>query len=65
MSPPKTSSQELSREMNIHEARIKLVENNFHQVSMRSIAKELNCSHGAIYYHFKNKVELFYVVLVE
>ncbi|MBK3495195.1 TetR/AcrR family transcriptional regulator [Viridibacillus sp. YIM B01967] len=65
MSPRKQSSQELTREMIIHEARTKFVEEGFHQVSMRSIAKELDCSHGAIYYHFKNKAELFYVVLQE
>jgi len=30
---------------------------------LRSIAKELGCSHGAIYYHFKNKAEIFYAIL--
>ncbi|MBR8644062.1 TetR/AcrR family transcriptional regulator [[Brevibacterium] frigoritolerans] len=24
------------------------------------MAKSLDCSHGAIYYHFKNKAEIFY-----
>lgn len=65
MSPRKPSSQELTREMIIGEARKHFVEKDFHQVSMRSIAKELGCSHGAIYYHFKNKAELFYVIIDE
>jgi AcrR family transcriptional regulator len=63
MSPRKPSSQELTREMIINEAHTQFVEKDFHQVSMRSIAKQLGCSHGAIYYHFKNKAELFYVIL--
>lgn len=65
MSPRKPSSQELTREMIISEARTQFVEKDFHQVSMRSIAKELGCSHGAIYYHFKNKAELFYSIVEE
>ncbi|WP_261178486.1 TetR/AcrR family transcriptional regulator [Anaerobacillus sp. CMMVII] len=32
---------------------------------MRMIAKQLGCSHGALYYHFKNKAELFYGVVEE
>lgn len=63
MSPRKPSSQELTREMIINEARTQFLEKDFHQVSMRSIAKGLGCSHGAIYYHFKNKAELFYVIV--
>jgi len=39
------------------------VEKGFQQVSMRQIARELNYSHGAIYYHFKNKAELFYALV--
>lgn len=63
MSPRKPSSQELTREIIINEARTQFVEKDFTEVSMRSIAKQLGCSHGAIYYHFKNKAELFYVIL--
>lgn len=65
MSPRKPTSQELTREMIIGEARTQFIEKDFHQVSMRSIAKELGCSHGAIYYHFKNKAELFYAIIEE
>jgi len=44
-------------------ARAEFVEKGFQQVSMRGIAKLLGCSHGAIYYHFKNKAELFYGIV--
>lgn len=65
MSPRKPSSQELTREMIINEAGMQFMEKDFRQGSMRSIAKELGCSHGAIYYYFKNKAELFYVIIAE
>ena len=32
---------------------------------MRQVAKELGYSHGAIYYHFKNKAELFFALVEE
>ncbi|WP_066305107.1 TetR/AcrR family transcriptional regulator [Bacillus sp. FJAT-29814] len=63
MSPRKTASQELTRELILQKARHQFVEKGFQQVSMRNIAKELGCSHGAIYYHFRNKAELFYAVV--
>jgi len=46
-------------------ARDQLVEKGYANVSMRQIANEINCSHGAIYYHFKNKAELFYALVEE
>ncbi|MBU9710219.1 TetR/AcrR family transcriptional regulator [Evansella tamaricis] len=63
MSPRKSASQELTKEMIIKEARFQFLEKDFHQVSMRSIAKNLDCSHGALYYHFNNKAELFYAII--
>src|SRR5216117_1524917 len=63
MSPRKTTSKELTREIILQKARTQFVEKGFQQVSMRSIAKLLGCSHGAIYYHFKNKAELFYSIV--
>lgn len=63
MSPRKTTSQELTKEIILQKARTQFVEKGFQQVSMRSIAKQLGCSHGAIYYHFKNKAELFYAIV--
>lgn len=65
MSPRKPSTPELTKEMIIHEAHKQFIAKDFHHVSMRSIAKELGCSHGAIYYHFKNKAEIFYAILGE
>lgn len=65
MTPRKIASQELTREIILQKARTQFVEKGFQQVSMRSIAKVLDCSHGAIYYHFKNKAELFYAIVEE
>lgn len=65
MSPRKPASEELTREMIIQEARTQFIQQDFQKVSMRSIAKKLGCSHGAIYYHFKNKAALFYGVVEE
>src|SRR5690625_5161491 len=63
MSPRKTTSQEITREMIVQKARIQFIEKDIQQVSMRSIAKQLNSSHGAIYNYFKNKAELFYAIV--
>ncbi|WP_071394756.1 TetR/AcrR family transcriptional regulator [Bacillus tuaregi] len=65
MSPRKPTSQELTKELILEKARLQFVEKGFQRVSMRSIAQLLGCSHGAIYYHFKNKAELFYAVVEE
>ncbi|RXJ04285.1 TetR/AcrR family transcriptional regulator [Anaerobacillus alkaliphilus] len=65
MSPRKPASEELTREMILKEARLQFIEKDFQKVSMRNIAKQLGCSHGAIYYHFKNKAELFNGVVEE
>lgn len=63
MSPRKSSTKDLTKEMIINEAHKQFITKDFQQISMRSIAKELGCSHGAIYYHFKNKAEIFYAIL--
>lgn len=63
MSPRKSVQQELTREMIMNAAQHLFVQNGYQNVSMRQIAKELNYSHGAIYYHFKNKAELFYALV--
>lgn len=65
MAPRKIKSEELTREKIIQIARIQFVEKGFKQVSMRNIAQMLGCSHGAIYYHFKNKAKLFYAIVEE
>ena len=63
MSPRKSVQQELTREMIMDAARDLFVTKGYQHVSMREIGKILGCSHGAIYYHFKNKAELFYALV--
>jgi AcrR family transcriptional regulator len=63
MSPRKAVDQELTREIIIDAARDLFVKKGYQHVSMRKIANELKYSHGAIYYHFKNKAELFYALV--
>jgi AcrR family transcriptional regulator len=65
MSPRKSVQQELTREMIMDAARDLFVRKGYQHVSMRQIAKKLDYSHGAIYYHFKNKAELFYAMVEE
>ncbi|WP_391122668.1 TetR/AcrR family transcriptional regulator [Psychrobacillus sp. L3] len=63
MSPRKSVLQELTREMIMEAARNLFVKKGYQHVSMRQIAKELGYSHGALYYHFENKAELFYALV--
>ncbi|SDR04066.1 transcriptional regulator, TetR family [Virgibacillus subterraneus] len=63
MAARKAVVKELTREMIMNAARDLFVEKGYQSVSMRQIAKVLNYSHGAIYYHFKNKAELFYALV--
>ncbi|RKL67874.1 TetR family transcriptional regulator [Salipaludibacillus neizhouensis] len=63
MSPRRPASQDLTLEMILQAAQNQFLENDYSHVSMRSIAKELGCSHGALYHHFKNKAELFYAIV--
>lgn len=63
MSSHTSASQELTKEMILQKARALFVEKGFQDVSMRSIAKQVGCTHGALYYHFKNKAELFYAIV--
>lgn len=59
----KKIEDELTKEMIIDEADRQFQQLDFHKVSMRAIAKALGCSHGAIYYHFHNKSDLFNAVV--
>ncbi len=63
MAARKAVEKELTREMIMDAARDLFVKKGYQHVSMRQIAKQLNYSHGAIYYHFKNKAELFYALV--
>ncbi|KOY83420.1 TetR/AcrR family transcriptional regulator [Lysinibacillus macroides] len=59
----KKVEDELTKEMIVEEADRQFLQQEFQQVSMRAIAKALGCSHGAIYYHFQNKSDLFHAVI--
>lgn len=58
-------AEELSRERILMEARALFAMNGYDKLTMRSIAKALGYSHGALYYHFRDKAELFYALVVE
>ncbi|WP_211748869.1 TetR/AcrR family transcriptional regulator [Paenibacillus sp. Marseille-Q4541] len=57
--------QELSRERILEAARHLFVTKGYRSISMRSIGQHLGYSHGSLYYHFKEKAELFYAIVVE
>ncbi|MBN6888107.1 AcrR family transcriptional regulator [Cytobacillus horneckiae] len=63
MSPRKPSSEVLTKEEIVNAARHQFIAKGFEKVTMRGVASQLGCSHGALYYHFKNKIELFYAVV--
>lgn len=65
MTPRKAVDKELTRNMIIEAAQELFVQKGFQHVSMRQIATKLGYSHGSIYYHFKNKAELFYAIVVQ
>lgn len=58
-------SEELSRERILEEARCLFATKGYDTLTMRSIAKALGYSHGALYYHFRDKAELFYALVVD
>jgi AcrR family transcriptional regulator len=59
----RAGNHELTREMIMEAARTLFVQQGYKNVSMRKIAQVLQYSHGALYYHFKNKAELFYAIV--
>lgn len=61
----KVVAQELSRDRILGEARQLFAEHGYHTLTMRSIAKAMGYSHGALYYHFSEKAELFYALVTE
>ncbi|RYM06642.1 TetR/AcrR family transcriptional regulator [Sporolactobacillus sp. THM7-7] len=63
MAPRKPVEQELTPHMIMNAARDLFVSKGYQHVSMRQIAQKLGYSHGAIYYHFKNKAELFFALV--
>ncbi|MCM3712291.1 TetR/AcrR family transcriptional regulator [Sporosarcina luteola] len=65
MSSRKSAQRELTREMIMDAARDLFILKGYEHVSMRQVGKVLGYSHGAIYYHFTNKAELFYALVEE
>lgn len=63
--PRKAVDQELSRERILEVARHLFVTKGYRAISMRSIGQQLGYSHGSLYYHFKDKAELFYALVQE
>ena len=61
----KAVAQELSRERILAEARELFATFGYRALTMRSIAKAMGYSHGALYYHFNEKAELFYALIKE
>ncbi|MNE53151.1 HTH-type transcriptional repressor AcnR [compost metagenome] len=57
--------RELSRERILEAARHLFITKGYRAISMRSIGQHLGYSHGSLYYHFKEKAELFYAIMVE
>lgn len=59
MSPRRKAENELTKEHILEAAKELFAESGYHQVSMRALARKLECSHGALYYHYDNKASLF------
>ncbi|MCR8978217.1 TetR/AcrR family transcriptional regulator [Brevibacillus laterosporus] len=65
MAARKAVAKELSREQIVKVARELFATQGYRAVSMRSIAQKLGYSHGSLYYHFKEKAELFNAIVQE
>jgi len=59
----KAVAQELNRNRILEGARDLFSSCGYRALTMRSIAKSLGYSHGALYYHFKEKAELLYELI--
>ncbi|WP_066190128.1 TetR/AcrR family transcriptional regulator [Gracilibacillus timonensis] len=65
MAARKAVNQELTKEIILETARDLFVSEGYQHVTMRKIARSLGYSHGSLYYHFKNKAELFYSLVAK
>lgn len=65
MSPRKAVEHELSRQRILDAAREQFVKQGYRDVSMRGIAKQLGYSPGSLYYHFREKADLFSAMTAE
>ena len=63
--PRKAVENELSRQRILEVAREQFVQYGYRDVSMRGIAKELGYSPGSLYYHFREKADLFSEITAE
>lgn len=63
MSTSQKATRELTKDLIIQQARSLFIDKGYHNVSMRSIARKMGYSHGALYYHFKNKAALFFTII--
>ncbi|MFD2611002.1 TetR/AcrR family transcriptional regulator [Paenibacillus gansuensis] len=61
----KAVDQELSRNRIMEVARDLFATQGYRDVSMRYIGQELGYSHGSLYYHFKDKAELFCALVAQ
>jgi len=61
---PHTSDDNYRTEI-LDAARQLMVQDGYKNLSMRKIARELNCSQGTIYLYFKNKDAIFYALIDE
>lgn len=61
----KAVAEELSRDRILAGARELFGTCGYRALTMRSIAKSLGYSHGALYYHFKEKAELLYELIIK
>jgi AcrR family transcriptional regulator len=64
LTPRRVVQEELSREKILSAATEMFVKDGYNAVSMRKIAQALGYSHGSIYYHYKDKAELFGAIVV-
>ncbi|MBY7141936.1 TetR/AcrR family transcriptional regulator [Virgibacillus sp. NKC19-3] len=65
MAARRAVDQELTKEKILETARSLFVSEGYQHVTMRQIATLLGYSHGSLYYHFKNKAELFYNIVAK
>lgn len=63
MSPRRIAAEELTPDQILQAARQMFAESGYRNTSMRALAHKLGRSHGAIYYHYKDKAQLYYAVI--
>jgi AcrR family transcriptional regulator len=61
----KAVPEELSRSRILETARIHFAKSGYRAASMRAVAKDLGYTPGALYYHYKEKAELFSAVVAD